>query len=245
MLTDATSERSPNQTLPTATWRAVLFDLDGTLLDTLHDIADSANAVLAGHGFPTYAATMYRQFVGEGVATLLARALPADCRDPQRIAQYAAEFREVYGQKWNVHTQPYEGIVPLLDKLSAEHVPMAVLSNKPDEFTQKCVRQYLPRAGFAAVVGQRDTHPRKPDPTAALALACQLSVPADQFLYLGDSAVDMETARRAGMQPIGAGWGFRSRQELRDGGAAAIIDHPLDLLEISTKYEGRRTNNEG
>ena len=225
------SEHSSDQTAQEAHWPAVLFDLDGTLLDTLRDIADAMNVVLARHGFPTHPAELYRQFVGEGVTTLASRVLPADGCEPERIEQYVTEFRQVYGQNWNVHTRPYAGILPLLDRLWTARVPMAVLSNKPDEFTQKCVRHYLPQERFAAVWGQRETHPRKPDPAVAQEIARELGLPPAQFLFLGDSAVDMETARRAGMHPIGAAWGFRSRQELHDGGAAMILDHPLQLLD--------------
>ena len=212
--------------------RAVLFDLDGTLLDTLHDIAAAANCVLTGRGFPAHPVDAYRRFVGDGVVMLLTRALPTDERNEKLVGQCVDEFGEAYRQNWNVHTRPYDGVIELLKQLAQAACPMAVLSNKPHEFTQKCVREYLPHGRFRMVEGQRDSIPRKPDPAGAVRIAHQLRIATRDCLFLGDSSVDMETARRAGMVPVGAGWGFRSHQELQDSGACAIIDFPLDLLQL-------------
>ena len=220
-------------------WRAVLFDLDGTLIDTLQDIAVSTNCVLTRHGFPPHPVDAYRTFVGDGVAMLLTRALPTDKRDEKLVGQCVHEFKEAYQQNWNVHSRPYDGVIELLKQLAQVDCPMAVLSNKPHEFTQKCVREYLPHASFRMVEGQRDSIPRKPDPAGAERIARQLRVATRDFLFLGDSSVDMETARRAGMVPVGAGWGFRTHQELQDSGAAAIIDFPLDLLSLLESFRAR------
>jgi phosphoglycolate phosphatase len=211
---------------------AVVFDLDGTLLDTLADIAYSANAVLSRHGFPNHEIDEYRWLVGEGVAKLFERALPADQLVEAVIARCVADFREVYGRHWNASTKAYEGIPELLSEVAALGIKCAVLSNKPDAFTKRCVAEYFRDTHFHMVLGQRDGFPRKPDPAGALQILRQLEVPAAHGLFLGDSAVDMQTARRAGLYSVGALWGFRTRQELADAGADAIIQWPRDLLPI-------------
>lgn len=211
--------------------QAVLFDLDGTLLDTLDDIANAANAALAREAMPTHPAASYRQFIGDGVAMLFRRALPPDRDHPDaRIERCVAHFHATYATAWNVATQPYPGIADLLDALAARHLPLAILSNKPDEFTQLCAHAHLDRWAWAAVVGQRDGIPRKPDPTSALRIARDLGLPPAEIVYVGDSSVDMRTARAAGMPAIGVSWGFRSVAELQATGASAIIDQPAELL---------------
>jgi phosphoglycolate phosphatase len=211
---------------------AVLFDLDGTLLDTLADIADAANLVLKAYGYREHAIDVYKQLVGEGVRVLFERALPSEKRTPPVIEQCAEDFREAYSRLWNIQTRPYDGVQDLLDALVARGVKMAVLSNKPDGFTKRCVAQYFPNSPLYPVLGQRDDVPRKPDPAGALEIAERLSIPADQFVYLGDTAVDMQTAAAAGMYPVGALWGFRSREEIVDGGARKLIERPEELLPI-------------
>jgi len=213
-------------------YAAVLFDLDGTLLDTLADIANSANAVLAAQGFPTHPVASYRMFVGDAVAMLFRRALPAAATEPDRVARCIDQFRAAYEANWNVHTRPYPEVLELLGRLENRQVKLAVLSNKPDVFTQKCVAEFLPGIPWEVVVGQRDTVPRKPDPAAAQEIAETLNVLPDRFLFVGDTGVDMQTARAAGMHPIGALWGFRSRHELVANGAEALLQRPFDLLEI-------------
>ena len=210
---------------------AVLFDLDGTLLDTLADIASAANAALAGEAMPTHAAIRYREFIGDGVAMLFRRALPPDqVGDEARVDRCVACFHEAYATSWNETTQPYPGIGELLDALAGRGIPLAILSNKPDEFTRLCASAFLGGWTWGAIVGQREGVPRKPDPTSALAIADQLGMPPADFVYVGDSSVDMRTARSAGMKAVGVSWGFRSVLELQSTGAEAIIDHPLELL---------------
>jgi len=211
---------------------AVLFDLDGTLLDTLADIAHSANRVLAGLGYPTHDIDAYRQFVGEGLFVLFRKALPAEVDPDEVMSRCAKGFRVSYGREWNVRTRPYDGILELLDALTARQVEMAVLSNKPDAFTKRCVREYLSEYQFRLVLGQRDGIPRKPDPAGALEIVDAVGVPADEFLYLGDSAIDMNTAAAAGMHAVGALWGFRSLEELQQSGAQAVIHRPSELLDL-------------
>lgn len=150
----------------------------------------------------------------------------------------ADEFRDIYAARWNVHTRPYPQIPELLDALADRSARMAVLSNKPHAFTTRCVAEFLPGKNLEVVLGQRDSVPRKPDPAGALEVADTLGVPANRFLYLGDSAIDMQTARRAGMVPIGALWGFRSRDELETGGAERLIQRPLELLDWWDRQSG-------
>jgi len=213
-------------------YRAVLFDLDGTLLDTLDDLADSMNQVLAAEDFPTHPVDAYRHFIGNGAAKLVERTLPETKRDELTSARCLDAFRCVYQQQWNQKTKPYDGVPELLDTLKNRNVPMAILSNKPHEFVVQCVQSLLPDWPFAAVYGQREGIPPKPDPTVARDLAETLAVPAEEFIYLGDSGVDMQTAVNAGMLPVGALWGFRDAKELRENGAARLIEHPLKLIEL-------------
>lgn len=212
--------------------QAVLFDLDGTLLDTLEDIANSANSALLRYGLPIHSVDAYRYFIGDGVTMLISRALPDENRDSDIIAKCVKGFRQYYSRNWNVNTRPYEGVPELLDALAAKHIKMAVLSNKPDDFTRQCVSELLPNHNFEMILGQRDAIPIKPDPVGALQIADSLGITPSRFLYLGDSAIDMKTAVRAGMFPVGALWGFRPLKELQEHGAQVVIEHPIDLVGL-------------
>lgn len=214
------------------TFHAVLFDLDGTLLNTLDDLADSANAVFGQLGFPGHPVEAFKYFVGDGVENLMRRALPADRCDATTVAQGTALMRAEYGRRWADKTRPYPGIPELLDALTARGTRTTVLSNKPDEFTKLCVGRLLPRWRFEVVVGARPGQPRKPDPSAAVELARQLDVPPAQILYLGDTNTDMQTAVAAGMYPVGALWGFRTAGELTASGAKVLVAKPQDVLGI-------------
>ena len=216
----------------TMTTAAVLFDLDGTLLDTLEDIASAVNAVLEHEGFPAHPAAAYRQFIGDGAPMLFRPALPEGKAPPELIARCLSRFQDAYGQCWNIRTRPYEGVPELLDELTRRGLALAVLSNKPDEFTQRCVEHYFSAWPIRAVIGQRADLPRKPDPAGAWEISRRLGISPEAFLYLGDSSVDMKTARSAGMRSIGASWGFRSVDELRSNGAEVIIDHPSELIAV-------------
>lgn len=211
---------------------AVLFDLDGTLLNTLGDIAAAANRVLAESGFPPHPDESYKQFIGSGVRMLFHRALPPDADTDDQIEHCVLRFLHAYNEGWNIRTRPYDGIPELLDELARRDIALTVLSNKPDAFTRRCVEFYFARRPFRAVSGDRPDRPRKPDPAGALAIAHDLAITPDRFLYLGDSSVDMQTGHRAGMHPVGVSWGFRSVDELREHGAEAIVDHPGELLRL-------------
>lgn len=230
------SSRTPPGTFPVPP-RGVIFDLDGTLFDSLLDIAHAANSALRERGFPEHPTESYRTFVGDGVHVLFERAL-AGCRPETgeiataEIAACAAAFARAYAQTWRSETKIYPGIPQLLDQLQAATVPIAVLSNKPDPFVRQCVGHFFPKVPFAEVAGQKPEVPRKPDPAGALAIAARLGVAAGEMAFVGDSSVDVLTARHAGMWAIGCSWGFRPAQELWDHGAHHVVDHPRDLVRL-------------
>lgn len=213
-------------------YQAVLFDLDGTLLDTLADLGNAMNRVLAARGLPIHPLEAYRYFVGEGARLLATRTLPENLRDEATIAACLVDFRADYDRHWQVETKPYPGVTDLLDALTARGLKLAVLSNKPHDFSQRCVRELLPRWIFNPVLGLRETVPRKPDPAGAFEIAACLNIPPANFLYLGDTATDMQTARAAGMLPVGALWGFRAAGELTENGAEVLVEAPLELLKL-------------
>jgi phosphoglycolate phosphatase len=210
-------------------YKGVIFDLDGTLLDTLADLADSMNQVLQDKGFPTHPIAAFRHFVGDGAAMLVSRALP-----PEKRTELAADcleaFLEEYNRNWNIKTKPYSGVPELLDALTGKHIEMAVFTNKPQHFAELCIKEFLSDWKFTAILGQRDGFPLKPDPAGPLEIARRLDIPKHEFLYLGDSNIDMRTAVNASMFPVGALWGFRSEKELRESGAAEVIRRPTELL---------------
>src|SRR5688572_5741802 len=193
---------------------SVLFDLDGTLLDTLDDLASACNGALSAMGLPTHQRDAYRYFVGDGLGMLINRVLPEERRDPQTIETCRSAYHANYSKNWNVNTRIYQGMAELLDGLTARKMRLAVLSNKPHEFTVACCAHYLDRWKFEVVLGQTPELPRKPDPAPALEVARRMNEPPHSFLYLGDTATDMKTAIGAGMYPVGALWGFRTRDEL-------------------------------
>ena len=214
-------------------YNAVLFDLDGTLLDTLDDLGDSMNAVLAAHGYPTHPIPAYTEFVGDGVQNLVRRSLPAAVReDEAAVGRLVPLMRSEYSERWKAKTRPYDGIPELLDGLAARGLRLAVLSNKPHPATLEVVAHFFPGRKFDATLGARPNVPIKPDAGAALDVSRQLGIPPKEFLYLGDTNTDMLTARGAGMYAIGVLWGFRTAQELTASGADLLVSHPREVLSL-------------
>ncbi len=211
-------------------YRGVLFDLDGTLLSTLQDIADSVNEALSHLGFPEHRVEVYKNFVGEGVDVLAARALPAHHRDAATVTRMIERINEEYSKRWANNTVPYQGIPDLLDALTIRNIKMAILSNKAHATTEIMVSKMLSRWHFEAVAGALPSVAKKPDPTTALQISQRLGIHPTEFLYLGDSDIDMKTAIGADMYPVGVLWGFCSAEELLAGGAKALIEYPNDLL---------------
>lgn len=213
-------------------YSAVIFDLDGTLLDTLADIAESGNRVLGSHGLRTFEVDDYRQFVGQGLRRLLERVIPPGKEQEPLIETCIREFREVYSREWNVRTRPYPGVLELLGRLGSQGVRMAVLSNKPHDFARRCVEHYFADTPFAAVLGEGNGVPPKPDPTGARMIIDRIGLPPEELVYLGDTPTDMATAIAAGTLPVGALWGFRPREELEASGARHLIERPAELIGV-------------
>jgi len=212
--------------------KCVLFDLDGTLVDSLADLADSMNRVLARQGLPPHPAQAYRYFVGNGITKLVQRALPIEAQQQNLVQDCVQKMRQEYAMHWADTTRPYPGIAELLDTLATRGIQMAILSNKPDELTQEVVKTLLPEWDFAAVAGARETIPKKPAPAGALRIASLLHREPADFLYLGDTNTDMQTARAARMFAIGALWGFRTAKELEENGAQALLAMPMELCPL-------------
>ena len=213
-------------------YQAVIFDLDGTLLDSLDDLADSMNAALERQGFPTHPVEKYRYFVGDGITELARRVLPPEQRNKAMVEDSVRQMSEEYAKRWACKTRPYPGMEDALDELAATGVRMAVLSNKPDAFTKKMIPALLPRWNFYPILGARPGVPVKPDPASALEIAALLGLPPSQIMYVGDTAIDMMTANMAGMFAVGVAWGFREVPELIEHGAQAVVKVPVELLKL-------------
>jgi phosphoglycolate phosphatase len=212
----------------------VIFDLDGTLLDTIEDLGDSVNEVLRRRQFPEHSYHDYREYIGDGMEMLIRRALPREvASDPEAVSEVLADYQVAYGRNWNNKSRPYDGIPECLDRLTQKGLRLAVLSNKPDHFTRLCVSELLPDIDFTMVCGDREGIARKPDPGGALAIAGQIGVDAERTLFAGDSNVDITTAVRAGMVPVGVLWGFRAEDELRAAGALHLVSKPDEIVDLA------------
>ena len=216
-------------------FKAVCFDLDGTLLDSLADLANCTNKILLKRGFPEHPEDAYRYFVGDGAKMLMTRVLPEEIRNESLIEECRQDFETAYRECWDEQTVPYENIPELLNALYRRKLKLTVLSNKPHEFTLLAVNNLLPSWDFEMILGQREGVPHKPDPAGMLEICEKLKIPSSSFMYLGDTATDMKTSVAAGCFSVGVLWGFRSEEELRDNGAKAIVKDPLDVLDLLVK----------
>ncbi len=212
--------------------KLIIFDLDGTLLNTLQDLGDSCNAILQQNGYPTHPLVAYKKFVGNGVQKLIERALPEEARTTETITTLLAAFKTYYEQKPVSHTKPYTGIIPLLQELKSLGYLISVASNKYQEAIIPLMQQYFPDIQFDLVLGHRAGHPAKPDPAIVLDSLQTLGVNKQNCFYVGDSSVDMDTANNASVTAIGVTWGFRDEDELKEHGAQFIIHSPKELLGI-------------
>lgn len=213
-------------------FKAVVFDLDGTLINSLQDIADAMNRVLTAHGFPTHPYEAYRTFVGKGLRNLSEQVLPLEAREEATLQTIHSDLLKDYKEHYIRKTDLYPGVATMLDALKDNGTGMAIVSNKAHEITSRIVKQLFAPWPFACVVGTGGDIPRKPDPAGALMCARALGVEASHVVYVGDSGIDMQTARNCGMYPVGVTWGFRSRVELEANGAALLIDKPEELLQL-------------
>ena len=210
--------------------KLVIFDLDGTLLDTIADLAESANHALKQLGYPTRDVETIRTFVGNGVNKLLFRALPDEEKTEENMMRMRTHFVPYYDAHNADLSAPYPGIVALLEELQAKGLRMAVASNKYQEATAKLVKHYFPMIDFVEVLGQREGINVKPDPTIVFDILKKAGVSKEETLYVGDSGVDMQTAINAGVDAIGVTWGFRPRTELEDFHPMGLIDQAEELL---------------
>ena len=211
---------------------AAIFDLDGTLADTLEDLADATNRLLIAEGLPAHDYAWYRLAIGNGVRQLITTAIPTENRSEETITGYVGRMMADYDDHCLVHTRLYDGIAETLAGLRAAAVRLAVNSNKPDGPTRRIVDALISPGTFEAVMGARPDVPLKPDPSAALLISEGMGVSPSRMAYVGDSRVDMLTAAAAGMTAIGVSWGFRSKAELIENGAVVVLDRPRDLLGL-------------
>ena len=220
-------------------FRAVLFDLDGTLLDTIEDIAFSLNSVLERHGYPTHTVDECRLLVGYGMQELVRSSLPEEAHAEPVLMRMQAEMKQAYAEHWKDRSMAFDGIGRLLDAIGEMHLKRAILSNKPDGFTRLCADELLAGWSFDVVMGHHDGIAHKPDPQGALLIAGMLGVEPAQVLYVGDSGTDMKTAVAAGMYPVGVLWGYRDEEELLADGAEAVVEKPEEIIEILRKANSR------
>lgn len=214
--------------------KTIIFDLDGTLLNTLDDLADASNHTMEQMGYPTHSLESYRYFVGNGVPKLLERCLPEDKRTEENILIARKLFAEYYNVHFTDKTAPYDGVAGLLESLRKSGVKMAVASNKSDEFTVSLVKKFFGDA-FDAVQGGRADVPKKPAPDIAYGIMERLGAVPENTYFAGDSNVDMYTAKNAGITAIGCLWGFRTKEELVEGGADFLAEKPSDIYDIIMK----------
>jgi phosphoglycolate phosphatase len=218
---------SPDETTPPPPL-AILLDLDGTLVDSLQDIADAMNATLREAGMPTHDTEAYREFVGHGLPALVARAMAPGGDHAALLASARARYEAHCVDR----TLPYAGVPQMLAELGLRNITLAVLSNKPHSMTQRVVRELFGDVSFAAVVGDRPEVPRKPDPAGALGIAKTIGVIPSRCWLVGDSAVDLQTATAAQMVGIGVAWGYRSVQELRAARPVTLVDGPDEVVAL-------------
>jgi len=213
-------------------FKAVIFDLDGTLLNTLLDLAVAVNLVLAANGYKTHPVEAYKYKVGRGMENLVRSALAEKKPDQETILELQRQIEAEYAKCWADTTGTYAGIPGLLDGLTERNISMAILSNKPHNFMQLIVDKFFSSWHFEAVLGARKTCPKKPDPAAVREIADIFKLQMEDILYVGDTDTDMQTARNAGLLPAGVLWGFRTEKELRDNGAWHIAAEPVELLKL-------------
>ena len=217
------------------TYKGIIFDLDGTLLDTINDLTDSVNDVMKIYGWKEYDSEACKMMVGNGFRKLIQRALPEEKqKDEMFLDEAVDQFSKAYQKRYLNKTVPYEGILKLLGTLEEKGIKIAVNSNKRGDYTSALVNKYFSQFKWTAVYGERESEgiPKKPDPSAALEIADLMKLPKEEILYIGDSKTDMQTGQNAGMDTIGVSWGFRGRKELEENHVSYVVDHPEDILKF-------------
>ena len=211
--------------------KTILFDLDGTLLNTLEDLANACNYALNKFSFPTHNIEEYKKFIGNGIYKLVERAVPNNKKDKETVEKVLETFSDYYNEHMIDMTKPYDGIVDILDELRAKGIKLAVVSNKKHEFTIEIVKKYFGDR-FDIVFGHRENYKAKPDPTSVLEVIEKFNILKSECIYIGDSNVDILTAKNAGVKSVGVSWGFRDREELANEGANYLTDNNIELLNI-------------
>lgn len=214
----------------TARFQGVIFDLDGTLLDTLACIGTAFNQALKETGYPTHPIQDFKDFIGDGVFKCAERALPVNARQPTTIDALVALERRLYEMFWRREIAIYDGIPELLAALRARSIPTAVLTNKDQDAANACLIECFPQHSFDCVLGYTGAYPHKPDPACGAAVIKTLGLRPDELMMVGDTPVDLATARACSLFAVGVSWGFRSRETLTAAGADVLIEHPLELL---------------
>ena len=219
-------------------YKACIFDLDGTLADTLESLTFSVNETLKEMGLSVITKEQCRRFVGNGAKVLMEKAIESGggCAE-DRIEEGMERYRRIFDANCTYHVIPYEGIETLLKTLKSRNIKLAVLSNKPDVQTVKVVEELFGKGMFDWIQGQKEGVPRKPDPSAALAIAESLGITAKETVYIGDSEVDIATGRAANMLTVGVAWGFRGAAELEEAGAGCIVSSPDEIVQLIGKKE--------
>lgn len=212
--------------------KLAIFDLDGTLLNTIEDLGRASNYALEKNGYPTHAIASYPYFVGNGVRRLLTRVLPEDAKTDEIVERLLMDFKAYYDKHNTDFTKPYDGIAGLLEQLTARNVAVAVASNKYQEATTQLITHFFSTIDFVAIEGQKEDVPTKPDPSIVFEILGKAQVAKADTIYIGDSGVDMETARRACVESAGATWGFRPEKELIQYCADNIVHSPEEILEL-------------
>ncbi|WP_299047683.1 HAD family hydrolase [uncultured Polaribacter sp.] len=212
-------------------YKAVIFDLDGTLVNSIKDIADAMNTVLEQKNYPTYNYATYKKFVGSGIKSLVIKALPEQNPKTQEVAACLEAMMQVYSKNCTHKTVPYDGVLEMLEVLKKKKVKVSILSNKEDSLTKQVANTLLPNY-ITPVLGLKEEALKKPNPTVALQICKNLEVAPEETIYIGDSDVDILVAKNANMLPVGVSWGFRAQEELLNSGAVHILQTPLDLLTI-------------
>ena len=219
-------------------YKAAVFDLDGTLVNSLDDLADSANATLSAYSFPMHEVEAYHYFVGDGTRKLMERILPQEyAADTTFVTQFMSKYKDRYARNLLQKTKPYDGIMEMLEELRRRGIPMAVCTNKHQSAAEMIVKTLFPHGIFQEIIGDQEGLPRKPDPQKVLHIMRNFWVTGEQTAYFGDTDVDMDTARNAGALAVGVLWGFRPEEELVAHGAYILLSHPMELFEKVTFAE--------
>ena len=219
-------------------YKAAVFDLDGTLVNSLDDLADSANATLRAYSFPMHEVEAYRYFVGDGTRKLMERILPQEyAADTTFVEQFMSKYKDCYARNLLQKTKPYDGIMEMLEELRRRGIPMAVCTNKHQSAAEMIVKTLFPHRIFQEIIGDQEGLLRKPDPQKVLHIMRNFGVTGEQTAYFGDTDVDMDTARNAGAFAVGVLWGFRPEEELVAHGADILLIHPMELFEKVTFAE--------